>query len=154
MVALRDGRKLIGVLRSWDQFGKIWNTSTTQAIVHTGRQFGAAKHGRKTVCTGIVRRCRSRLVPRSRRKRDTSWRDCEYAEEVLLAIADTGRISIKTIIRRQATSSRHQRECSSLSSKMMQDRRSLSRHDRRDSRHWVSKQSIKERPSSDVGHVS
>ena len=24
MVALRDGRKLIGVLRSWDQFGTKW----------------------------------------------------------------------------------------------------------------------------------
>lgn len=24
MVALRDGRKLIGVLRSWDQFGMIF----------------------------------------------------------------------------------------------------------------------------------
>jgi hypothetical protein len=28
MVALRDGRKLIGVLRSWDQFGGFWGNES------------------------------------------------------------------------------------------------------------------------------
>lgn len=35
MVALRDGRKLIGVLRSWDQFG--WFSSLTLMNLEGGR---------------------------------------------------------------------------------------------------------------------
>jgi hypothetical protein len=32
MLALRDGRKLTGILRSWDQFGMIYSKGFSQMI--------------------------------------------------------------------------------------------------------------------------
>jgi small nuclear ribonucleoprotein (snRNP)-like protein len=45
MVALRDGRKLIGVLRSWDQFGMEYATDTgheRMADAGCNRKLGAS----------------------------------------------------------------------------------------------------------------
>lgn len=53
MVALRDGRKLLGVLRSWDQFGMattylFWAAHGMELTPPS--QLGAAVHNREDIC--------------------------------------------------------------------------------------------------------
>ena len=58
MVSLRDGRKLIGVLRSWDQFG-IRAVFEAISIPNVGlmgahRKSGAPRHDRETVRSELI----------------------------------------------------------------------------------------------------
>lgn len=58
MVALRDGRKLIGVLRSWDQFGMILfnifpTAFTTEAELTFCSKLGSTVNRGKIIRTGF-----------------------------------------------------------------------------------------------------
>lgn len=87
MLVLRDGRKLIGVLRSWDQFGRFiapvnpihsllsslltWPTSL-KSESRFSRYDRALLH---PITTQPLRRCQTWHLSRPGRERSHAWRD-------------------------------------------------------------------------------
>lgn len=87
LVSLRDGRKLIGVLRSYDQYGQLQRSTCCYTRTISSSSFtklhnsqpGLDSNTRATVSSAdeILRPNGQRRVSRSRRERRATWRNRE-----------------------------------------------------------------------------
>ena len=86
MVSLRDGRKLIGVLRSWDQFGKSYpcNGENVLLLTYLYSKLGSSIHDRTHLRPPLIQHLRpARSTPPNRRS-CASWPLRRYPARHLL----------------------------------------------------------------------
>lgn len=82
MLVLRDGRKLIGVLRSWDQFGMHHSVASSRRSVTNALELYSqpclTRHHRTDFRARPICRCLKRHIPSQRGERITARRNSAF----------------------------------------------------------------------------
>jgi hypothetical protein len=114
MVALRDGKTLFGVLRSWDQFGTPPPHFTHTHILNPpARKLNDARHNRAHLRQSPILRHPPRRLRHPRRERRNDWRNrVSFPPRILPSVnANGGRIWIRKMMYQRAMRRRMRRRC-------------------------------------------